>query len=122
MSGRTILLVEDELLIAMDIEAALEDRGFRVRGPIMRVSDGLLIADDPNEKFDAAILDINLRGEDVYPIAEKLKSRGVPFLFHTGHGEANTLEARFGNIPVCNKPVHTQRLVEEVEKLLLRSD
>ncbi|MGB3722817.1 MAG: response regulator [Pacificimonas sp.] len=118
LSGLTVLLVEDELLIAMDIEAALEDRGATVRGPIMRLSDGVPLAENEDEHFDVAILDINLRGEEVYPIAERLKLRGVPFLFHTGHGEEDILKARFGEIPVCNKPVRTERLVDEVERLL----
>lgn len=118
LSGRTVLLVEDEVLIAMDIESGLEDAGAIVCGPVTRVGDGLPLAEDTEQRFDAAILDINLRGEEVFPIAERLAARNIPFLFHTGHGEIGELQARFHGVPVCNKPIHTQALIEEVEKLL----
>ena len=118
LSGRTVLIVEDEVLIALDIEAALEDRGAIVRGPITRLSEGLPIAEDRDEAFDCAVLDVNLRGEDVYPIAEKLQARGIPFLFHTGHGDSAVLQERFAGAPVCNKPFQTERLVNELEKLI----
>ncbi|MGB7405135.1 MAG: response regulator [Pacificimonas sp.] len=118
MSGRHILLVEDEILIAMDIESELEERGAIVRGPVTRLAEGLPISEDAAELLDAAILDVNLRGEDVFPIAERLASRGVPFLFHTGHADREDLRARFETAPVCNKPVQTEALVDEVERLL----
>ena len=118
LAGRTVLIVEDEVLIALDIESALEDRGANVRGPITRLCDGLPLAKDKNEKFDCAVLDVNLRGEEVFPIAEELQKRGVPFLFHTGHGDSEQLQSRFQGAPVCNKPFQTERLVSEIEKLL----
>ncbi|MEM8827546.1 MAG: response regulator [Pseudomonadota bacterium] len=122
LDGRTVLLVEDELLIAMDIEAELVDRGVKVCGPVTRVSEGIPIVENDCEDVDAAILDVNLRGEDVYPIAERLAARGVPFLFHTGHGDAQKLQARFGRIPVCAKPVQTSELIDEVARLILEDD
>lgn len=118
LNGRSVLIVEDEVLIALDIEAALEDRGAIVHGPITRLSDGLPIAEDPEQEFDCAVLDVNLRGEEVFPIAERLRARGVPFLFHTGHGDSETLQRRFAGAPVCNKPFQTERLVSELEKLI----
>ena len=117
LDGRTVLLVEDEVLIALDIEAALEDRGATVRGPVTRLSEGLPIADDETQLFDCAVLDVNLRGEEVFPIAERLQARGVPFLFHTGHGDSTQLQQRFAGAKVCNKPFQTERLVKELEKL-----
>ncbi len=102
----------------MDIEAELEERGAIVRGPVTRLSEGLPIVADSDQHVDVAILDINLQGKEVYPIAEVLVARGIPFLFHTGHGEAERLRARFSDAPVCNKPVQTEFLVDEVERLL----
>lgn len=118
LSGRHVLIVEDEVLIALDIESALEDRGADVTGPVTRLADGLKVANDDSTRFDCAVLDINLQGEDVFPIAEILEKRGVPFLFHTGHGDSNTLRKQFANAPVCNKPFQTERLVSELEKLI----
>ena len=112
LAGIRVLLVEDEVLIAMDIEAELQDRGATVWGPVTRLSDGIPVASDASTRFDAAILDVNLRGEDVFPIAEALSGRGIPFLFHTGHGETIELQARFAGAPVCNKPIQTEQLVD----------
>lgn len=121
LAGRTVFLVEDELLIAMDIEANLLDRGATVYGPATRVREGISLTDDMQRPIDVAILDIDLGGEDVFPVAEALRDRGVPFLFHTGHGEAKMLQARFDGAPVFSKPMRVTALLDEVEQLLRRS-
>ena len=118
LAGRTVLIVEDEVLIALDIEAALEQKGALVKGPVTRLADGLPIAENQSHEFDCAVLDVNLRGEEVFPIAEKLQKNGIPFLFHTGHGKSEVLQQRFANAPVCNKPFQTEKLLLELEKLI----
>lgn len=118
LSGYKILIVEDEILIALDIEAALEDCGAIVHGPVTRLAEGVALAKERGADFDCAILDVNLQGEDVFPIAEVLCSLNVPFLFHTGHGDSATLQKKFEGVPVCNKPFQTERLVEVVAELV----
>ena len=115
--GRRVLLVEDELLLALDIAMALEDEGAEVVGPIDDLAQGLsLLEREP--LLDAAILDIDLHGEDVFPLAERLRARGVPFLFHTGHGDRAAIARHFEGVPLCTKPVLTERLLDAVKGLL----
>ena len=118
LNGRTVLLVEDEAMLALDIEMALCDAGADVVGPVVRLRDGLALSDDHLGNVDAAILDVDLRGEDVFPLADKLRRLNVPFLFHTGHGERVELMRRYGEIPVCQKPVRIESLVSELEHLV----
>ena len=117
LAGRRILLVEDELLLALDVQMALEGEGAEVIGPIDDLEEGLALL-DREPILDAAILDVDLHGEDVFPLAERLRGRNVPFLFHTGHGEREALTKHFDGVPVCIKPVLSERLVDAVEALL----
>ena len=115
--GRRVLLVEDELLLAMDVQMALEDAGASVAGPVDTLERGLALL-DRDEPFDVAILDIDLHGEDVFPLAERLLVRRIPFLFHTGHGDREVLRSHFQGAPVCTKPVLTEALVATAAGLL----
>lgn len=85
LTGRRVLVVEDESLVAMLLETILEDMGCTPVGPAGNIDDGLKMATD--EHLDAALLDVNLAGHQVFPVAEALKARGVPFVFSTGYGE-----------------------------------
>lgn len=87
LSARRVLLVEDEALVAMLLETILEDMGCVPVGPAGTVEEGLAMVADP-APLDAALLDVNLAGHQVFPIAEALKARGVPFVFSTGYGES----------------------------------
>ena len=84
-AGRRVLIVEDESLVAMLLETILEDMGCVPVGPAATVDEGLRMASEP---VDAALLDVNVAGKQVFPIAEALKTRGVPFVFSTGYGES----------------------------------
>jgi DNA-binding response OmpR family regulator len=84
IAGRRVLLVEDELLVAMLIEPALQQEGWVVLGPLVRLASALEAA--RSEVIDAAILDMDLAGEDTRPVADALEARGIPFLFLTGYG------------------------------------
>ena len=75
--GLVVLVVEDEFLIAMDLEAMLRDHGWRVLGPAATVAEALHLLED-GEMPDVALLDVNLRGETVVPVAEVLRERGEP--------------------------------------------
>lgn len=84
-AGRRVLVVEDESLVAMLLETILEDMGCETVGPAATIDEGLRLAAD--ERIDAALLDVNVSGRQVFPVAEALKERGVPFVFSTGYGE-----------------------------------
>ncbi len=80
-----VLIVEDEMLIAIEIEDALRAFGYEVVGPTGKLETALQLATD--ERIDAAILDVTIRGGQVFPVAEKLLERGIPFVLASGYGE-----------------------------------
>lgn len=116
--GRNILLVEDEMILAMEIEHSLDEAGAHVIGPAGRLRDALQLALDRKRQMDAAILDGDLHGLDVFPVADALKARGVPFLFHTAHGSRAGLKDRYSGAVVCTKPVFSEHLVALVAGLI----
>ncbi|RYB01369.1 response regulator [Lichenibacterium ramalinae] len=79
-----VLIVEDEMMVAMLVEDMLVDMGFIVVGPAYRLGDGLRLA--KSETLDVAVLDVNLKGARSFPIATVLTERGIPFVFATGYG------------------------------------
>lgn len=95
-----VLIVEDEMLPAMLLEAAVVDAGHAAR-KAARLPKAMELA--RSEHFDAAILDVNLAGERVFPLAVLLRERGVPFLFASGYGEAG-VPAEYGDCVVLQKP------------------
>lgn len=97
-----ILVVEDEVLIAVALEEGIEDLGHEVVGPYKQVSDALKAA--RTESVDGAILDVNLRDELVFPVAEALKARGVPFVFCTGYAEMQLIPDAFTGYACLSKP------------------
>ena len=117
LAGRTVLLVEDEALLALDLELALRDAGADVIGPAMRLRDGLALVGEDTE-IDVAVLDVDLAGEEVFPLADRLAARGIPFLFHTGHADRVELRGRFREVPLCRKPMQPAALIDQLEALL----
>jgi len=107
LAGRRVLLVEDEMLVAMMMKDMLTDLGFSVVGPFSRIAEALPVASA--DDLEAAVLDINLNGELVYPVAEALVKRGVPVVFVTGYG-AESIDRRFVEVPVLQKPIERQVL------------
>ena len=85
LAGRRILVVEDEFLIALDIEDALAALGCVVVGPAGKLTEALELAN--KSEIDAAILDVTIRDDKVFPVADKLLERGIPFIFASGYGE-----------------------------------
>lgn len=102
LSGRRVLIVEDESLVAMLLETILEDMECIPVGPASNIDDGEILARD-TENLDAALLDVNVAGRQVFPVAEVLKARGVPFVFSTGYGEGGLPEEWRGQ-PTLQKP------------------
>jgi CheY-like chemotaxis protein len=103
LAGFRVLIVEDEALVAMLIEDYLTDLGCVVVDVAGTLSRGLELVSDPTLAIDGATLDINLAGEQVFPIADVLRRRGIPFVFATGYG-TNGLVPRFAGYPVIPKP------------------
>jgi CheY-like chemotaxis protein len=108
MKSLRILLVEDEGLVAMMLEDLLEDLGCELAGSFAGVAPTLAWIEGGGEA-DAALLDVNLGGEPVFPVAEALRARGVPFAFTTGYAESH--DPRFGDVVLLGKPIRVDRLV-----------
>jgi CheY-like chemotaxis protein len=105
--GNRLLLVEDEALTGMMMSDMLTELGFDVIGPFGRVADAMAAVG--REEFQAAVLDVNLDGEMVYPVADAVLARGVPFVFVTGYS-AEGIDRRFAQVPVLQKPIERQML------------
>jgi DNA-binding response OmpR family regulator len=115
LRGRRVLIVEDELMVAMLVEDALTDEQCSIVGPCGTLADALLAA--RSEAVDVALLDVNLAGEMVFPVAEALEARGVPFLLLTGYG-SEVLPPAHANWPVCGKPFKLDDLLSRLRRLL----
>lgn len=103
LADRTVLVVEDEYMLAFDLARFLHRRGARVMGPVPTVAEALaLLAQGPAPDF--ALLDVNLRGEMVFPVADRLRLGGIPFAFVTGY-DADTLPGAYAEVPRMEKPV-----------------
>lgn len=115
LTGKRIMVVEDEAMIWMLIEDSLVDHGCTAVGPLSRVDDALRAAE--TETVDAALLDVNLVGVPVYPVADVLARRGIPYGFLTGYGEMG-LRDEYRGRPVLKKPFTQKGLIELVTTLV----
>src|SRR5262245_29255534 len=111
--GGHILLVEDEAFVAMMMRDLIADFGFRVVGPFGTVTDALEALD--RHELVGAVLDVNLAGEKIYPVAEQLSGRGVPFVFVTGYA-SDAIEEKFAGVPVLQKPVDGMALRRALDR------
>jgi DNA-binding NtrC family response regulator len=103
LAGKQVLIVEDETLVAMLLEDMVADLGGLVAGSASRVAQALEILRDSNRHIDLAVLDVNLGGEEAFPVAAALAERGVPFAFSTGYGSGGLPETWRAR-PVLQKP------------------
>jgi DNA-binding NtrC family response regulator len=115
LSRCNVLIVEDQCIIALDLQAAVEHANARVVGPAATVRKALDLLG--REVIHAAILDANLPDGDVIPVAEELIERGVPFIINTGAAVPLQLR-RFPDLPVFSKPTPASRLIRELAALL----
>ena len=115
LSGRRILVVEDEMLIVLMIEGILEDHGCRSVTSAATVTKAISFIE--SQSFDAAMLDMNLGGEDSSRVADALSKRGVPFMYSTGNDIRDVAEGT-GDYPVLHKPYQESDLIAALTKLL----
>lgn len=100
-SGLRVLLIEDEITIALLLEDMLGELGCKVIGPVARLGKAIEMAQ--REALDVAILDVNIDGKEIYPVADELAARRIPFVFCTGYGSAG-LRASYRDRPTLQKP------------------
>jgi DNA-binding response OmpR family regulator len=115
LAGLRVLVVEDELAIAMLVEIALQEQQCTVVGPYGSLGEALAAA--RGESMDVAVLDINLAGEMVFPAAEALAERDVPFLLLSGYGSSRLPSDR-QHWPVCGKPFNLDDLCSRLARLV----
>lgn len=111
-----LLVVEDEYLIADDLAALLRESGAEVVGPAYSLPMATRLAAE-TEKMDGAVLDIDLRGVSVFPLADDLRARGVPILFLTGCGQFDIPE-EYASSARCGKPFGASQVIEQLKQLL----
>jgi CheY-like chemotaxis protein len=114
-AGKRILVAEDEFLVALVFEETLQSLGCTVLGPFSDLAEATEVA--TREQIDAAVLDINLRGEMVYPLADYLHRRGIPFVFATGYA-AKDVPEHFRVFEYLRKPVSARTLEQAVHRML----
>lgn len=119
MRQASILLVEDEALIRMMLAEMVEELGHRVVAEAGCVDDARSLAEI--EGYDLAILDINLQGADVRPVAEVVKGRGLPFFFLSGYGSKGVPDG-FEGTPVLLKPCTLDALKHTIDAVLLNGE
>ena len=101
LAGLRVLVVEDEMMVSMLIEDMLTDLGCIVVGPAARLDEAIALAE--SQQIDCAVLDVNLGGQPIFPLADILRAKGAPFAFATGYGDAGLRDVDKGS-PVLQKP------------------
>jgi CheY-like chemotaxis protein len=109
-----VLIVEDAVLLALELESGLTESGVRVVGSAADLDEAIRMLD---LAFDVAVLDANLNGRSVTPVADALTRRGIPFIFATGYGEAGAAPAGF-NVPVVRKPYNIHQIATALAEAL----
>lgn len=114
LDGLRVLVVEDEMMVSMLIEDMLGELGCKVVGPASRLDEALALAEEAD--LDCAVLDVNLGGQPIFPLADLLRSKGAPFAFATGYGDAGLRDVDKGS-PVLQKPFRESDLARVLGEL-----
>jgi DNA-binding LytR/AlgR family response regulator len=117
LSGRRVLVIEDEYFIADELRQALAGLGAEIIGPFPDLTEAENVV-NRGEPIDAALLDINVRSEMIFPLARTLRSCGVPLVFTTGYDKAS-VTAEFQDVPLLEKPLDIRRVVRLLAGLTL---
>jgi CheY-like chemotaxis protein len=112
-----VLVAEDEYMIAEEVASVLGDAGAEVLGPVARVADALRVAATEG-RIDCALLDVNLRGEVIWPVVDALLSRGVPVALATGY-HAGAIPGAYAHLPRCEKPASGHDLTRALARALV---
>ena len=115
LAGKRILIVEDEPLIALDLETAIVDLQGSVIGSVRTITEALRIAEF--EDFDGAILDLQLKEGMAHPVAECLSKRAIPFVIHSGQSEITSPRAR-PDVPIISKPALPEQVIKVLAALM----
>jgi CheY-like chemotaxis protein len=115
LTGKRVLIVEDEAIIAFALEDMLIELGCTVIGPALRLAEAQELASEAD--LDAAILDVNINSERSYPVAAELERRCIPFVFATGY-DREGLNWRGQNAEILAKPYRQERVQDALERLL----
>ncbi|PHP67400.1 hypothetical protein CSC94_10215 [Zhengella mangrovi] len=113
------MLVEDEMLIAMDLQFTLEEAGYQVEGPFASL-DTAMKADLAS--VDIAILDVQLQAETVFPLADRLAGNKIPFIFHSGHFDKYEAMDRYPHCGLIAKPSTPNEIIRTIERRLEPSE
>ena len=113
-----VLVAEDQYVIALDLSEALERSGVQVLGPVSTLEDGIRLL-GRHDHIAGAVLDVTLQCGNVYPLAEALRQRGVPFVFSTGHSQ-DAIAAAFRDTVHCEKPLQASRVVQALQAEMAR--
>ena len=116
LQGQRLLVVEDDYFIAVELARSLEMLGAEVVGPMASVADAMEALAGQSHGLDGAILDIHLGEERVYPVADELMARGLPFVFLTGY-DAVVIPYQYAHVRRCDKPVDTRLLVQILDNV-----
>jgi DNA-binding response OmpR family regulator len=116
LSGRRVLVVEDEYFLADDLVQALTALGAETIGPYGDVDEAADVV-DRDVAIDAAILDVNLRDELIFPLARLLRARKVPFVFTTGY-DGSSIDAEFQDVQLCGKPLDILALTRQLTAMI----
>lgn len=118
LNGLRVLVVEDEMLVSMLVEDMLADFGCSVVGPAPDFDEAMALA--RSSEIDAALLDVNLAGRPIFPVADVLRARGVPFAFASGYGQAGLAESH-RDAPVLQKPFRQSDLERALTSLMTKA-
>jgi CheY-like chemotaxis protein len=116
LAGQRVLVVEDEFLVALATTDLLESLGCVIVGPAARLGAAVQLA--RSESIDAAVLDVDIAGEMVWPVAEELWRRGVPFLFLSAYASLIAFPPPFAAVPRLEKPIEKVRLLRQLDVML----
>ena len=117
LRGTQILVAEDDAILAFDLGVTLQKAGAEVLGPTLTLAHALNLAQ--TAPLSAAVLDVSLRDEEIFPAARELKGRGVGIVFYTGYAAVEQLKRDWPDAQVLTKPTPARRLVEAVRRALL---
>jgi CheY-like chemotaxis protein len=116
LSGRRVLVIEDEYFLADDIARALQELGARVVGPVGALEEAASLI-EADVAIDAAVVDINLRSDMVFPLARTLRARKVPFVFTTGY-DRQSVDSEFHDIRLWEKPLDIPAMTRDLVGLI----